>query len=462
MSSEEGPSSRREFLIQSTQTAAGMMAAGALVSCTTPATVPAARGRIIGANERLNMAVIGIRSRGMQLARGFAEIPGVRIKTLVDVDENLFADRVRQIEEMEGVAPGTEIDLRCAFDDEDIDAVVVATPDHWHALATIWACQAGKHVYVEKPCCHNVWEGRRMVEAARKYNRVVAVGFQNRSIANVRAAMKFLHEGGLGEVYMARGLCFKPRDSIGRHADGPVPAGVHYDRWLGPAPNRAFNRNHFHYEWHWNWTYGSGDIGNQGPHQFDIARWGLNKHEHPMYVTSTGGYFKWDSDQETPNTQTATLEYADGKQLVFEVRGLYTNDEDGIRIGNLFFGTEGWMHLNGSTWKTYFGRKNEPGPSSEQAGEYADPMNLAGAGGGGHFANFIYALRSGNRETVTAGIESGFTSSALPLLANIAYRTRQHLTFDSSKERFVGRGADEANTLLSPTYRRPYVIPNNV
>ncbi len=363
---------------------------------------------------------------------------------------------------MQGSAPGTEWDLRRALDDKDIDAVVIAAPDHWHALATIWACQAGKHVYVEKPCCHNIWEGRKMVEAARRHNCIVEVGFQNRSIANVRAAMKFLHSGGLGDVYMAKGLCFKPRDSIGHKSNEPTPEGVHYDRWLGPAPSRPFNRNHFHYEWHWNWTYGCGDIGNQGPHQFDIARWGLNQTEHPVRISSSGGYFKWDSDQETPNTQTAALEYADGKIMQFEVRGLYTNDENGIRIGNLFYGTEGWMHLNGGNWKTYFGRKNETGPSSENAEEYADPMNLAGAGGGGHISNFLYAVRSGDHNDLTSDIESGFTSTALPHLANIAYRTGAMLTFDGEKERFVGHQASEANKLLTRDYRKPYVVPRHV
>ncbi len=462
MSSQHCEQSRREFLIQGAQAAVSVTAAGALVSCTTPQTAPIVSGRIVGANDRINVAVIGIRSRGMQLAKGFAEIPNVHVKTLVDVDENLFAESVQAMEQLQGISPATEWDLRRVLDDPDIDAIAIATPDHWHALASIWACQVGKHVYVEKPCCHNLWEGRKMVEAARRYNCLVAVGYQNRSIENVRAAMKFLHEGGLGEVYMAKGLCFKPRDSIGHCQNEPVPQGVHYDLWLGPAPQRPFNRNHFHYEWHWNWNYGCGDIGNQGPHQFDIARWGLNQREHPVRISSSGGYFKWDSDQETPNTQTATLEYSDGKLLQFEVRGLYTNTEDNIRIGNLFFGTEGWMHLNGTNWKTFYGRDNEPGPSLESAEESADPANLAGSGGGGHIANFIYALRSCDKNNLTSEIEEGYISTALPHLANIAYRTGTNLTFDGKKEQFTGHMAGEANKLLSRNYRKPYVVPNNV
>ena len=462
MPSDHRDLSRRDFLVRGTRAAAGVVAAGALTSCTawksTPvATVPR---RVIGANDRINIACIGIRSRGAQLMQGFARIPNVHIKAIVDVDENLFGPTLKKLEGIQETPPATGYDLRRVLDDKNIDAVAIATPDHWHALATIWACQAGKHVYVEKPVSHNIWEGRKMIEAARRYNCIVSAGFHNRSIRNVRAAMKFLHDGKLGEVYMARGLCFKPRDSIGRYPDEPVPPGVHYDLWLGGAPQRPFNKNRFHYNWHWFWDYGCGDIGNQGPHQFDIARWGLNKHEHPVTVQSEGDYFHWDSDQETPNTQTAVFRYADGKILQFEVRGLYTNSEDGIRIGNLFFGTEGWMHLDGSTWKTYFGRKNEPGPSNETVEEASDPMNLAGTGGGNHFENFINALRSGRREDLTCEIEEGHMSTVLPHMANIAYRRGRTLKFDGERERFV---ADRrAQVLLARNYRKPFVVPDRV
>lgn len=460
MSERTKKATRREFLIKGTQVATGVVAAGSLASSGAARARPLPRGEVVGANERINLAVIGIRSRGMGHAQGFARIPGVRIKALVDVDVNLFPDRIKKIAEIQGTAPEGVQDLRRVFEDKEIDAVTIATSDQWHALATIWACQAGKHVYVEKPCSHNIWESRKMVEAAAKYNRIVTVGFQNRSIKNVRAAMAFLHSGGIGDVYMARGLCFKPRDSIGRFPDSEVPKGVDYDLWLGPAPERPFNKNRFHYNWHWFWDYGCGDIGNQGPHQFDVARWGLNKKEHPVEIQSDGGYFCWDSDQETPNTQAATLKYADGKILSFEVRGLYTNGEEGIKIGNLFFGTKGWMHLNGSTWKTYFGRKNEPGPSSKNAEEYADPMNLAGAGGGGHYGNFIHALKTGKAENLTCSMEEGHISTALPHLANVAYRVGRSLRFDGAKEEFMD--SDAANRLLTRDYRKPYVVPEKV
>ena len=236
------------------------------------------------------------------------------------------------------------------FDDKDVDAVIIATPNHWHALATIWGLQAGKHVYVEKPASHTVWEGRKMVEAQARFGKMVQVGTMNRSRPAVRAAIKFIQDGGIGKVYMARGLCFKPRPSIGKYPDGPMQAGekyaltvgstnyvppydaqylskVDYDLWLGPASKRPFNRNRFHYNWHWQWEYGNGDTGNQGPHQFDIARWGLGKQEHPVKISSMGGYFGPESQQETPDMQTALFEYADGMILEFATRGEHTNDE---------------------------------------------------------------------------------------------------------------------------------------
>jgi len=460
MSSKSKNVSRRDFLVDSSKAAAGLAAVAALSSYSGPSIASSTTSTGFGANEQINMAVMGVRQRGRNHLSEFAKIPNVKIKAICDIDEKILGNRADEIEKKYGERPITEVDIRKVLENKDIDAIAIAAPDHWHALATIWACQAGKHVYVEKPCSHTIWEGRKMIEAARKYKRIVAVGFQNRSIKNVQQAIQFLHDGGIGEVYMAKGLCYKPRGSIGKVSNEPVPKGVHYDLWLGCAPDRPFNKNHFHYEWHWNWTYGAGDIGNQGPHQFDVARWGLNKSEHPVKISSSGGYYAYDSDQETPNTQVANLQYADGKQLCFEVRGLYTNDEDGIIIGNLFYGTKGWMHLNGSTWKTYFGRKNKPGPGSTTVEKAADPSNLAGAGGSAHFVNFITALRSGKYQDLTCDIEEGHISTALPHLANIAYRVGHSLVFDGATEKF--KGDKKANKLLTKQYRKPFVIPEKV
>lgn len=442
------PVNRRQFL-KATGMAAGV-AASPLVKPSWAKASP---------NDTINVAVVGIRSRGAAHYSQFSRIPNVQVTTLVDVDERLFPAAQKKLSKLASHKVKTEVDLRRVLDDPDIDVVAIATTDHWHALATIWACQAGKDVYVEKPASHTIWEGRKMIEAARKYNRIVEVGMQNRSNEAVRAAMKFLHEGGIGEVYMAKGLCFKPRESIGKKPDSPVPPGVHYDLWLGPAPERPFNENRFHYEWHWFWDYGAADIGNQGPHQMDVARWGMNKHEYPVRISCVGGYYAFDSDQQTPNTQMAVMEFADGKTLQFEVRGLYTNAENEIKIGNLFYGTKGWMHLDGSTWRTFWGRKDEPGPSMEAKDEY-DPLNLAGTGDFPHFENFIKAVRARDQKLLTCDIEVGHTSSSYAHLCNISYRLGREVRFDSKRETFLGD--QEANQYLKREYRAPYLVPEQV
>ncbi len=491
--------SRREFI---TKSAAGVAASSVIAKSVSAASY----SRILGSNDTVTLAVIGIRGQGGSHVKGYAKMEKVKLKYVVDVDENLFEQRLKEVEDIAGYRPKTAWDMRKVFEDKDVDAISTATPNHWHALTTVWAAQAGKHVYVEKPAAHNVSEGRKMVDAARKYNVLVEVGFQNRSRINTNRAMKFIHDGKLGKIYMARGLCFKPRADIGKYPDGPLKAGekyrlnlesnnyepaytkeylekVHYDMWLGPAPKRPFNRNRFHYNWHWHWDYGNGDTGNQGPHQFDIARWGLNKKEHPVKVSSYGGYFIYDSSQETPNTQTSLFKYADGTILEFGTRGLLTGPE-GIylsdlmektqgefiaktkatpaKIGNLFFGSEGWMQIDsGGNWQTFFGRKSEPGPTSGDADEEKyDPMSLVGTGGGGHFDNFIAAIRSGKRSDLTCDIEVGYMSSALPIIANISYRLGRELTFDGKKEMFVND--DEANMMLTRKYRDPYIVPDKI
>ena len=427
--------------------------------------------RIIGANDRVNMAAIGVRGQGFGHLRrwaGMSKEENVLLKTICDVDERLFDERVKKAEELQGQKPATEYDMRRVFEDKDIDAVSFATPNHWHALGTIWACQAGKHVYVEKPSSHNIFEGRKMIEAARKYDRIVQVGFQNRSIDSIRQAMQFLHDGGIGEVYLSRGLCYKPRDSFGLTADSEVPEGLHYDLWLGPAAYYPYNEKKHHYNWHWHWATGNGDIGNQGPHQFDIARWGMGKEEHPVRVQSMGGYYAFGDvcSQETANTQSATFEYADGKLLQFEVRGLYTAGEAplDVKIGNLFYGTKGWMEIKGDKWQTYMGRKNEVGPGSESQSAMVDTGKstgyLAAPGGGGHYKNFIAAVRSGNREDLSCDIEVGHISSCLPHFANISYRLGRALEIDGKKERFVDDS--KADKMLSRAYREPYIVPNEV
>lgn len=456
---------RRSFIKKSAAGAAGLAVGATGISAKSYL-------NILGANEKVTMGVIGLRGRGKDLMKNFSGMyaDGVMIKTLCDVDTQYHeASAAMVAENQKAMKPGTVVDMRKMFDDKEIDAVGIATPNHWHALATIWACQAGKHVYVEKPSSHNVWEGRKMVEAARKYNRVVQVGFQNRSIPNVMQAMQFLHSGGIGEVYMARGTCFKPRDSFGISEDGNAPATLNYDLWLGPASYRAYNELKGHYNWHWHWDTGNGDTGNQGPHQFDIARWGLNKKEHPVKIQSMGGIFgisPKECSQETPNTQLSVFEYEDGSMLEFETRGRYTNAESdaGIKIGNIFYGTEGWLELNGSNWKAYKKREDKPfAGSGMEAGTAAvggDTSFLTAPSGEGHFGNFIKAVRSGNRFDLNCDIEVGHTSTVLPLIANIAYRVGETLRFNGEFEKFINN--EEANMMLTRKYRHPYVITDNV
>lgn len=454
---------RREFLKKSALAGAGVGVSAMGLSAKSYAAIP-------GANERLNIAVIGIHGQGQTHINSWCALKksrNVRIKTLCDVDEQWFASRAKVVTDKTGDKPISEWDMRKVFEDKEIDAVSFATPNHWHALGTIWACQAGKHVYVEKPASHDVWEGRKMIEAARKYNRRVQVGFQNRSIANVREAMQFLHNGGIGDVFMARGLCIKPRDSFGITPDGTPPASLHYDMWLGPATWRAYNEKKGHYNWHWFWDTGNGDTGNQGPHQFDIARWGLNKNEHPVSVFSSGAIYGIDPKecaQETPNTQTSIFKYKDGTTLEFETRGRYSNAESslGIRIGNIFYGTEGYLELEGSTWKAF--RKREEKPFAGSKGESVKiPDPLTPPGGTEHYANFVDAIRSDNNDILHCDINEGFFSSTLPLIANISYRLDRGLKFmggNMDREKFAND--PEADELLTRVYRPPYVVPNEV
>jgi predicted dehydrogenase len=301
---------RRSFIKKSGVATAGTLAGGQVLGRTSKHNSP---------NNTVNVAVIGIRSRGMDHCRALSRIPDVKIATLCDIDQRLLPGALAEVEKITGYRPASTTEYKKVLEDPDIDAVSIATPNHWHALQTIWACQAGKDVYVEKPVSHTIREGRLMVEAARKYERIVQTGTQARSSFSTVQAIDFLKGGGLGDIYMAKGLCLKPRGSIGRLKDGEVPEGVDWDKFLGPAPYRPFNENRFHYKWHWFWDTGNGDFGNQGIHQADIGRWALEKASHPLRIQGFSNFFIWDSDQETPNIQHLEFEYEDGRILQFEV-----------------------------------------------------------------------------------------------------------------------------------------------
>jgi predicted dehydrogenase len=481
--------SRRDFAMRLGGTAAAALVAGReLAAPPSLGAAPLVSSRVIGANDKVVVASIGVRGQGNALKRGFARLKNVEIKTVCDIDGNIGNERIHdaRLADVPTFKPGYVQDLRRVFEDKDIDGVVIAVPNHWHALATIWALQAGKHVYVEKPASHTVWEGRKMVEAARKYNKVVQVGTMNRSRPAVIEAIKFLHDGGIGKVYMARGLCFKRRPAIGKYPDGPMAPGekfklnveanayeptydaaylskVDYDLWLGPAPKREFNRNRFHYNWHWHWEYGNGDTGNQGPHQFDIARWGLNKNEHPVRIIATGGYFgAAPTSQETPDIHTSAFEYADGTVMEFGTRGEATNDEGSVKIGNLFYGSDGWLWIDGDgrKWQSYHGPKDEKGQGADvhgTDGTGGDP-NVLTSTEYPHYQNFIDALRAGDPKILTCEILEGHLSSTLPHLANIAYLTKQSLEFDGTTETF--KNNKDADKLLTREYRTGFEVPD--
>lgn len=441
----------------------------------------------VGPNEQLRIAVIGVHGQGMSHVKAYAAMPDVTVAAICDVDTAVWDKAVKAVEERGGKTPKTLQDLRYLLDDKEIDAVSIATPNHWHALAAIWAMQAGKDVYVEKPVSHNLSEGRRMVEAARKYGRICQTGTQIRSSTGVREAMEYLHSGKLGKITLARGLCYKLRPSIGKvEGEQAVPSTVDYNLWLGPAPKKPLKRKRFHYDWHWFWDYGNGDLGNQGVHQMDLARWGLNQKELPRRVLSLGGRFGYEDDGETPNTQLVFFDYGDS-QLIFEVRGLPTSDLKGVKVGNLFYGTEGILVI----------------PSYSNAVVYdLDGNKVKEFGGGGdHFRNFIEAVRSRRVADLKADIEEGHLSSALCHLGNISYRLGTRQPFSSSTKAFgdnksayetfgrfeehlaangirleettylLGRelsidparetcGKDkEANALLTREYRAPFVVP---
>ena len=441
---------RRQFLQNSAALAASLSAFEAAAT-RARAEEPAARPvqettKRVGPNDQIRVAVLGVRGRGMEHVASYLKLKDARITTVCDVDTKVIGPAMKAITLAQGSAPKFVQDLRKVMEDPEVDVVSIATPNHWHSLATIWACQAGKDVYVEKPVSHNIFEGRKAVEAARKYNKIVQTGTQCRSQKGIQDAIAFLRSGKLGQIYMAKGLCYKPRGSIGHKPEGAVPEGLDYDLWTGPAELKPFNPNRLHYNWHWVWNTGNGDVGNQGIHQMDLARWGLGKMEFPKTVQSSGGRYGYKDDGETPNTQTTSFEF-DDCLLQFEVRGLATNDELGVKVGDLFFGTEGVLAITSyNDWQVYLGPKLEKGPT--------------GKGGGDHFANFLKAVRTRDAKSLNADIEEGHLSSAYCHLANISYRLGRKLHINPSTESFVDDA--QADAMLTRKYRKGFEVPSVV
>jgi predicted dehydrogenase len=446
--------------------------------------------------DTLGALVVGFGGRGQSHISGMNALKdrGVRLNALCDVDEKILRGGV-DAQDKKGIKVTAYTDMRKAFEDKDIDLVCIATPNHWHALASIWAIQAGKDVYVEKPVSHNVWEGRQIVNAARKHKKIVQTGTQSRSSrAGIGEAVKWVQAGNLGKVLIARGTCYKPRASIGK-SDGaqPIPAGIDFDLWCGPAPKDELRRKKLHYDWHWVWNYGNGDLGNQGIHQMDIARWFTGEMELSPRVWSAGGRLGYVDDGETANTQIVYHDYKKAP-LIFEVRGLPS--AKGARNMDNFMGSSVGViiHCEG-------GHVLVPNYTGATAFDKDGKEIKKWTGSVDHFANFLDAVRSRKIEDLHADILEGHLSSALCHTGNISYRLGQKaapgeirekikgdrdaqatfdrmvdhlkanevdvnvdkltlgpvLTMDPKKETFSGNA--DASKMLTRDYRKPFVVP---
>jgi predicted dehydrogenase len=460
--------------------------------------------RVPGANDDIRVGVVGFGGRGADHIEGFRKLAskGARLVALCDPDTKILNAGVessaKRNERVEGYT-----DIRKLLENKDVDVVSIATPNHWHALGTIWAVQADKDVYVEKPVCHNVWEGGKAVEAARQYGKIVQAGTQCRSSHALREAVEWISDGNLGKLLIARALCYKPRHSIGKtEGEQPIPPNINYDLWCGPAPLAPLRRKRLHYDWHWVWDTGNGDLGNQGIHQMDIARWFLGVNELSPRVFSVGGRLGYEDDGQTPNTQIVYHDYEQAP-LIFEVRGLPKSKE---------FQNDAWNKNMDSFMETQIGvlihceggHVLVPDYSSAIAFDKAGQQVKKWSGAHDHFENFLEAVRSRKHTDLNADIQEGFLSSALCHTGNISYRLgrpalpeeimeqikgdrdaaatfermQQHLEangvdlkqtkltlgeflkMNPRSERFIGNSA--ADALLTREYRKPFVVPEKV
>lgn len=488
--------SRRDFM-------KGTMAVGAGLALAGPAS------RVLGANDEIRLATVGVGSQGSYHTRIFSKIPGVRYVAVCDADRKHVVDRVKFFAD-NGTKVDGYTDVRELLDRNDIDAITSATPNHWHALVTVWACQAGKDIYIEKPASHEIWEGRKMVEAARKYNRIVQIGTQKRSSEAHNEAFEWIRQGNIGKIKWVRGFCYKPRGPgtngivHGMNGPMPIPERVDYNLWCGPADMVPLHRTALHYVWHWMWNTGNGDIGNQGPHEMDIARWALGDPGLPTHAFSIGGRFgvgETDDIGETANTQIAYFDYKPAP-LIFEVRGLPRKKgvramdnyrRTGVDIGD-YVQCEGGYFPTGDPGGWVF---DNDGKKIKQ---------FSGRGGAGHHENWINAVRSRKINDLNSDIEVGHLSASLCHMANISYRIGKKATPDEIKaaigdnaemmdsfdrmlehlaanevdlgkepitigpmltmnprtERFVGENSDLANMYIKRNYREPFVVPDRV
>jgi predicted dehydrogenase len=457
---------------------------------------------VFGANDTIRVAVAGIHGRGNSHIDAFCTLKGCKVVCLVDPDSRLFDAKAKAVEKRSGSKPRCVQDIRKALDDKSIDVVSVATTNHWHSLITVWACQAGKDVYVEKPCSHNVFEGRQSVAAARKYKRIVQHGTQSRSSAAIAKQIAAVHSGKYGKLLVSKCYCCKPRWSIGFKPIGTPPAELDFDLWLGPAPKQPYHENLVHYNWHWFWDFGNGDSGNQGVHEVDVARWAIRGATLPKSIVAMGGRYvnepNFKDQGQTPNMELSVMDFG-GTLLVFETRGLVARGKKGdtstaafpFKVANEFY-----LEAGAIIGRQFYAK------GSKKAEPLVDvPFQVAP---NGPFGNFIDCVRSRRQDQLNAEILQGHLSSALCHLGNISYRLGREagftekpnlgsdqrildslaaiednlkgalkmdlakakytmgprLEFDPKAEKFIGN--ERANALLTRPYRAPYVVPEKV
>ncbi len=441
-------------------------------------------------SDRINVGVIGIHDRGGLYGgsghtANFTKIKETQVAAICDCVDYLMPQAIKDIEDLGGAKPSTYTDYRKMLENKDLDIISIATPGYWHGLMTINACQAGKDVYVEKPISYNLDEGRKMVQAARKYSRIVQAGTQRRANRLTMKAIQMLRDGVIGDIYLGRGTVYRSRPSIGKKPDGPVPQGVNWDLFRGPAPMIPFNENHFLYNWHWFWDTSTGEFGNNGIHAMDIVRQGMSINEHPSKIACCGGFYAYakESDQNVPNLQVATFEYSNGSIMELEVRSLPTPNEP---WGNLWLGTKGYATMqngfqvflsgneraavDGQAGTAAFstGRQQDRStkPSITVTAEDLEPNprweEIANSKIDYHFQNFVDCVKSRNYKELIADIEEGHISTAMMHLGNTAYHTGRKLIFDGKTEQYVND--KEANSYLSRPDggRKPFNIPKVV
>ncbi len=438
---------RRQFL---SKTTTAVIVAGTM-----------AAGKVFGANDRIRMCTIGFNGQGHSHINDILKLKDdAEYVALCDVDANVRARGAKTVETAQGKAPKLYKDIREALQDKEIDAITIATPNHWHTLAAVWGCQAGKDVYVEKPLSHSIYEGRQLVAAAEKYGRIVQHGTQSRANATLIRDMKLIHDGFIGKIVESRGYVYKNgnRGSIGHGKPGPVPESLDWTLWQGPSRDHEFMINvdrkkpglYVHYDWHYFWEYGNGEIGNQGVHQMDLACWGHNRGL-PVNVYSAGGRYGLNDDGQTPNTQATTFTYADGSIMTFQVRNLGSFEEcDGGNCGNSFFGTKG-MYVVGKGFFSY-----KEGKTAEREA-IPVPNDAAKPDKGGRWERFFRAVRSRKPEDMSVSTLDAHFSCVHCQLGNIALRLGRSLEFDPKTERFKD---NEANQYLKREYRNGFEVPN--